>query len=113
MVCFWYYVRFSVARHLTVDTSVLRISTAGSNPKKTGLVCLWNGFDRLCIVEKFKVIEVEKVVEVPFEVEKVFVERLFYLVVLAPNTVTETPLGEIVTDAENEIIEAPSRCVYF
>ena len=76
--------------------------------EENGLVCLWNGFDRLCIVEKFKVIEVEKVVEVPFEVEKVFVERLFYLVVLAPNTVTETPLGEIVTDTENEIIEAPS-----
>ena len=76
--------------------------------EENGLVCLWNGFDRLCIVEKFKVIEVEKIVEVPFEVEKVFVERLFYLVVLAPNTVTETPLGEIVTDTENEIIEAPS-----
>ena len=76
--------------------------------EENGLVCLWNGFDRLCIVEKFKVIEVEKVVEVPFEVEKVFVERLFYLVVLAPNTVTETPLGEIVTDTENEIIDAPS-----
>ena len=79
--------------------------------EENGLVCLWNGFDRLCIVEKFKVIEVEKVVEVPFEVEKVFVERLFYLVVLAPNTVTETPLGEIVTDAENEIIDAPADVI--